>query len=354
MAELEQPIIIKKITKVEGGHHGGAWKVAYADFVTAMMAFFLLLWLLSSASDGQLNGIADYFTPTIGLKDEMGIGFDGGESNEVEDGSKKNTLTRPGIVMGQNPQGLKPGDPKKKATLDAPDGEEMLFQQRGRAIKEVLSRNGALSKFADNVLVTETPEGLKIQLMDSDKDSMFKPGGTALSDTGKILLGKMTDILQGMPNMISITGHTDSVPFTKRPDYSNWELSSERANAARRYMMEHGMIEERVAKVQGRADKEPLPDEAPEASKNRRIEIILLKHERIEVPQADRPALGGFLSEDRRSNDILQFEDNGGVPADAPKEPVEIPVNELQNRPNLLPQNDAQPTAPSDALQYKP
>ncbi len=356
MAELEQPIIIKKINKVEDGHHGGAWKVAYADFVTAMMAFFLMLWLLSSASDGQLEGIADYFTPTIGLQGEMGIGFDGGESNELEEGNKKNNLTRPGIVSGQPPQGIKPGTPKKRATIESPEGEDLLFQQRGRAIKEIMARNGDLNKFSDNVLVEQTPEGLKIQLLDTDKESMFKPGGTSLTKTGKTLLDKMTDIIRGLPNHVSITGHTDAVPFTARKNYSNWELSTERANAARRHMLARGMIDERVAKVQGRADKELLLQNDPKSAKNRRIEIILIRGSHIGASGEVSPvsAIGGVLPSENTRGDIINFEDAGAVPEGQENSVREIPAGDLDERPNLVPEDAGLDADPLDALQYTP
>jgi chemotaxis protein MotB len=322
MAELEQPIIIKKIIKNEGGHHGGAWKVAYADFVTAMMAFFLLLWLLSSASDGQLSGLADYFSPTIGLTGAMGIGFDGGDVNNMEDGTKKNDLSAPGIVAGQAPQGIKPDQPKKKAVIESPEAEDLLFQQRGRLLKEQLSE-GDFNKFSDNVVVKQTPEGLKIQLLDSDKVNMFEPGRIQLSDEGKLLLNKLVAIVRGMPNYISVTGHTDGTPFTARRNYSNWELSTERANAARRHMEYQGLEVDRIAKVQGRADKELYVPANPKDAKNRRIEIILLRGEYMVVPEADAPITGGFTPQITPKDDVLKFEDAGAnVMKEAPIAPA--------------------------------
>ncbi len=345
MAELEQPIIIKKITKNDAGHHGGAWKVAYADFVTAMMAFFLLLWLLSSASDGQLNGIADYFTPTIGITGAMGIGFEGGTDSDVEPGTKKNSLSAPGIVAGQAPQGIKPGEPKKKAVIESPEAEDLLFQQRGRAIEEQLA-TGDFDKFNDNVVVKQTPEGLKIQLLDSDKVNMFRPGQVFLSTDGKKLLARLVSVVQTMPNYVSLTGHTDGTPFKKRKDYSNWELSTGRANAARRYIEERGIEPERIAKVQGRADKDLYVPENPKDAKNRRIEIILLRGAHMVVPEADAPIVGGFLPNSAPKDDVLKFEDSGGkVMKEAPAAPAPAPSPAQSVTPSG--QMDA---APVDAL----
>lgn len=348
MAELDPPIIVKKIVKADDVPHGGAWKVAYADFVTAMMAFFLMLWLISAASNGALDleGIADYFTPTIGLKDSAGIGFEGGDSNEVEDGTKKNTLTRPGIVMGQTPQGIKVGQPKKRVVVESPEGEDLLFQQRGRAIKEMFSTDVMAGEYRDNVKVEQTPEGLKIQLLDSDKDNMFQPGNVKLTKMGKFLVERMTDIIRGMPNHIAVIGHTDAVPFKGRRNYSNWELSTGRANSARRYMMERGMLEERIGKIEGRADRELLLPETPKDAKNRRIEIILLRGSHLDYGTNTTP-LSGVLPVQDANPEILNFEDTG----------INDATREIKETPRTVPapgRPTAPPSSPSDALEYAP
>ncbi len=309
MAEVEQPIIIKKITIEEGGHHGGAWKVAYADFVTAMMAFFLLLWLLSSASDAQLQGIADYFSPTFGLKDSMGIGFEGGQTDNMEDGTRRNDKSAPGIVTGQMPQGIKPGKPQRRSVVESPEGEQMLFEQTASSISQITAQDKTLSDLGDNIMVEQTPEGLKIQIMDTDGRPMFHPGHTALTEAGQRIVARITEIIRGLPNHISITGHTDASAFRKRRNYSNWELSTERANSARRYMIRQGMLEERVAKVQGRADKELLLPNTPTHPKNRRIEILLLRGSHMVIPHMDRPAVHGVLPNSERRQEALEFED---------------------------------------------
>jgi chemotaxis protein MotB len=308
MAEVQQPIIIKKITVNAAAHHGGAWKVAYADFVTAMMAFFLLLWLLAVSSDASLQGIADYFTPTIGLKDSKGIGFEGGTTDELEEGTQRNTKSRPNLVNGQPPQGVKPLDPKKKVVIDSPDGESQLFEKSATAIEQAVKKDASLKDLGENLRMEQTPEGLKIQILDTEKDPMFMAGSVDLTDAGKRLIGKVGEVIKGMPNRLSITGHTDGVRFVSKTGMSNWELSSERANAARRYLSLQGMIEERMSKVQGRADKELLFAADPKNPKNRRIELLLLRGDYVNVPIEDNPA-GGLTPIQDQQNDTLSFED---------------------------------------------
>lgn len=293
MAEVEQPVIIKKIYRMEGGHHGGAWKVAYADFVTAMMAFFLLLWLLSTATDETLEGLAEYFTPTIGLKDQMGIGFEGGEA-PVEDGTKKSDRTPPGIVVGMTPQGPIPQDPQKKALIESTE-DANLFEKAQEDIKQAFESDPNLAEFKDNIVLEQTPEGLKIKLVDSDKENMFQPGSVELTPFGQRILLKMVPVIEQMPNRISIVGHTDAVPSSSATQ-TNWELSAERANSARRFFVRNGVLTERVAKIVGLADKELLLPDDPKNPKNRRIEVILLRGSHLNTSIMDMPAPRSLLS----------------------------------------------------------
>lgn len=344
MAELEQPLIIKKVYKLEGGHHGGAWKVAYADFVTAMMAFFLLLWLLSSASDAQLEGIAEYFTPTVGLKDSAGIGFRGGTA-PTDIGTKKDMLTPPGVVIGSQPQGPIPQDPEKEALIEATE-EANLFEKAEKAIKKALEEDPNLQEVRDNIMVEQTPEGLKIELMDSDKESMFKPGGAELSSFGKNILQRMLPVIEKMPNHISLTGHTDATPFPKGSSRSNWDLSTQRANAARRYLATIGMEGERPAKVVGRADRELLLPHEPKSPRNRRITVILLRGSHLFIPIEQQPATRELLSVPN-AQDIIDQEVEKEKEKLAPKP---------ENSP-LIPDSsgsDLRPQLPVDALETKP
>jgi chemotaxis protein MotB len=274
MADGEQPIIIKKIKKGGHGHHGGAWKVAYADFVTAMMAFFLLLWLLSSTPQEKLTGIAEYFTPTVGVRDEMGIGFEGGETIH-EDGSKKSDLAPPGIVLGSAPTGVIPTEGAADSQFD--EGEEQQkFDSVAEEIKQAFEQDAGLAQLKEHVIIDQTPEGLRIQIVDQNNRSMFASGSANLEPHAKIIISKISEIIKNMPNNLSVAGHTDSAAFN-RGGYTNWELSADRANSTRRFMLSVGTPERRFDRVQGKADKEPLDGEDPKSERNRRISIILLK-----------------------------------------------------------------------------
>ena len=275
MAEEQQPIIIKRIKKGGHGHHGGAWKVAYADFVTAMMAFFLLLWLLSATDEETKEGIAEYFTPTIGLRDSEGIGFEGGEKPTV-DGTKKDDMSPIGIVVGKQPQGPIPEKPDQDAMIEG-EAESKLFEKAEEQIKKALEEDPSLREFKDQIIVEQTPEGLKIEFLDLDKSPMFKPGGADLTLFGEKMLARMASIVVTLPNYISVTGHTDVSPLNEDKKYTNWELSADRANSARRYFLTTNMEAERVAKVVGMADKELLVKDDPRSARNRRISVILLR-----------------------------------------------------------------------------
>ncbi len=282
MAEIEQPIIIKKITIDGGGAHGGAWKVAYADFVTAMMAFFLLLWLLSSVPQDTKSGLAEFFTPTVGIKDSKGIGFQGGAS-PTDSGTRKSELTPVGIISGSPMTGQASQDPSKPAPVDAKEEGE-LFVSGAKDIKKAMEDDPSMRALRDNIVVEQSPEGLKIEITDSDKFQMFFPGKEDLSEYGRRVLKKMLPIIERMPNHISITGHTDASPFSGGAQYGNWELSTGRATAARRYLLSEGMYPERVGKVVGRASQELLIENDPKNPRNRRLTVILLRGSYVTTP----------------------------------------------------------------------
>ncbi len=286
----EQPIVVKRIKKVAGGHHGGAWKVAYADFVTAMMAFFLLLWLLSATSTAQKMGLAEYFTPTIGIKDSMGIGMKGG-LHSSEAGKSKNDLTEVGLVVGQVKQGdvaaaptsaKGESDPDAEATSKSEKAAESTedsetMQAAEQDIKQALDTQEELRDYKNNVLIQESPEGLKIDMIDDAKKPMFVPGGAVLTEVGKKVLDSMARLVAKTPNNIAIKGHTDSPNATQNPQYSIWELSADRANSARRMLSTTQLEPERVIKVEALADKELLVPQEPSSPRNRRITIIILR-----------------------------------------------------------------------------
>ncbi|MCE3006704.1 MAG: OmpA family protein [Rickettsiales bacterium] len=282
----KRPIIVKKIKKVAGGHHGGAWKVAYADFVTAMMAFFLMLWLISTTSQVTKQALADYFTPTSGIRGAMGIGFEGGQTISEDPGIKKRDSAPPNVVIGATPSGIIPENPEKISYTEA-EAESALFEKAQTSAKKELESDPTVQNFRENIFLEQTPEGLKIEIMDSDKYPMFIPGKPELTQAGQAVLSKLVPIIKQLPNYMTITGHTDASPLdNSNANYTNWELSGDRANAARRFFIKSGIEPERPKRVIGMADREPLDKEDPRNPKNRRITIIMLKGSHIALPEA--------------------------------------------------------------------
>ncbi len=304
----DQAIIIKKIKKGGGGHHGGAWKVPYADFVTAMMAFFLLLWLLSVTTPEQKMGLAEYFTPTIGIKDSMGIGQKGG-LHSSEAGKSKNDLTEVGLVVGQVKQGDVAAAPNAQKGENDPNAEDMSknekvadttedadeMQGAAQDIKQALDTDEELKEYKNNVVIQDTPEGLKIDMIDDAKKPMFVPGGAVLTDTGKKVLDTMARMVSKTPNNISIKGHTDSPSSTDNPQYSIWELSADRANSSRRMLATTQLEPERVVKIEALADKELLVPSEPTNPRNRRVTITILRGSYFRDPKA-MPTTRSLLS----------------------------------------------------------
>ncbi len=288
----KQPIIIKKIKKA-GGHHGGAWKVAYADFVTAMMAFFLLLWLLNVTSDEQRNAISNYFDPTHPKISEATSGAGGvmGGLSMTPKGAMATTVQTIAVspsmsVNARSTQksGEKPPSTVNKTTLEKAKEvlrkeEEKRFKAAQEQIKQAIESDPELKEFAKNLLVDMTPEGLRIQIVDSDGKPMFASGSAEMYPYMQKLTDKLAKIIQKLPNDISIRGHTDSVPYGKDAKYTNWELSSDRANSSRRVLLAAGVPLPRVNNVVGKADTDHLVPANPADPKNRRISIILLKEE---------------------------------------------------------------------------
>ncbi len=292
---------VRATVRSDFAYLGGAWKVAYADFVTAMMAFFLLLWLLATTSEETKEGLAEYFTPTIGIKDELGIGLDGGIS-QTDDGVKRSELAPPGIVEGRPQQGVTP-EVNKQSTIEGSE-DAKLFEQAEQEMRQAIESDPNLREFADNIIIEQTPEGLKLELRDSEDKPMFEPGSSTVSQFGKKILTAMVPLINKLPNHISITGHTDATPLN-REDYSNWELSSDRAQSARRFMIKNNLPEEKVAKIIGRAAQDLLDPQHPGSARNRRIEIILLKGSHLQIEDKYQAAPRA-LTTPPRPNDILK------------------------------------------------
>ena len=292
----KRPIIIKKIKKGGHGHHGGAWKVAYADFVTAMMAFFLLLWLLSSASKETLKGLSEYFTPTQGIKDSQGIGFDGGLTPNIK-GTAKGQMSDPAITSGHTPTGSVADNPEQRSQSES-DQDDNLFKEGASAIEQAFRSDEALKQYGDNVSVRQTPEGLRIDITDTDRYAMFERTSAVLTVHGQTILSKMAALIKKMPNYMAIAGHTDASPAeTGRAEYSNWELSADRAQSARRFLTKAGIEPERSKRVTGMADRELFTPNEPRGPKNRRIALTMLRGSHILIPDAALPTRQMIQSE---------------------------------------------------------
>ena len=321
----DQPVIIIRRKKKGGGHaghHGGAWKVAYADFVTAMMSFFLLLWLLNVTTDIQRKGIADYFAPASISKSESGSGgMFGGQTlssvgAEVSDKSQPSTQEVTIPTVGQGEEGDEEtkgasdgGDGKategkdaknpnnngdssagnstlsknEQAMVSAMKGEEEGFKQAEKVLKQAILSSPDLQAFANQIVIDRTPEGLRIQIIDRDKFSMFPSGGSVPYERGEALLAMIGKVISQLPNKISVTGHTDGTPFMAGSGRDNWTLSTSRANVSRELLVKAGVDETHVARVSGLADRDPfVPD--PKDPRNRRISIVLLRNSLAPAP----------------------------------------------------------------------
>ncbi|MDR3523359.1 MAG: flagellar motor protein MotB [Acetobacteraceae bacterium] len=358
-ADGKRPIIIKKEEVTEGGHHGGAWKVAYADFVTAMMAFFLLMWLLNATTDEQRRGLADYFSPMNPLSHgASGSGQPFGGKTPFETGEMVSDRGTMSVVEGRTNEQPTPEDAITETSMDhfvreqhegdgaksgaappnsgppnsgtasangmanpdagrvdpllrsSPDArvlalvgsktasaqaaltrasadaaavkaeqqrrEQVAFDAAAQQIREAIQGDKLLEDIASQISIDQTPEGLRIQLLDEDKRPMFALGSAEMVDRARELLVKMTPALMKLSEPISIAGHTDATPF-RSGGSSNWELSAERANATRRLLVEAGLPEGRIRSVTGNADRDLLLPADPMAAANRRIAILVLR-----------------------------------------------------------------------------
>jgi chemotaxis protein MotB len=269
--EIPPPIIVKKITVVAGGHHGGAWKVAYADFVTAMMAFFLLMWLLGATTEKQRKGIADYFTPTL-VKTRQGsagsYGLLGGESlTDVDNYQHRagQTGTKAMTIPRDATGGPKDGGTKAKRTA--------MLQAK---LQQKLQSSPSLAKLAKQVRMTMTPEGIRLDLMDDADFSMFRLGTTLLTPQATELIQAIAQSIAGEPNGLTVRGHTDSLQWKPGDPANNWSLSAGRAETTRQALMRFGVAEKRFRRIEGVADQEPLVQNAPADPRNRRMSILLM------------------------------------------------------------------------------
>lgn len=264
-----QPIIIKRKKVVQGdGHHGGAWKVAYADFVTAMMAFFLLMWLLNATTEEQRKGIADYFNPTIPVSRISGGGSDGlnGSSMFTEDTYAK---------MGTGgTRAVTIDTPKKEGSTTAADASAEEVAENLQNLRAELSEEA--KQLSEHLMIKMSPEGMVLEIIDSDSSPLFMVGSSNPTPLLQKLLTSISGSLDAFRNDIKIVGHTDSLQYRLDANYDNWNLSTDRANMIRKLLLDEGMMPSRLKEVSGRADTDPLAPNDPSASQNRRISIVIL------------------------------------------------------------------------------
>jgi chemotaxis protein MotB len=288
-----QPIVIKKVKKGGGhGHHGGAWKIAYADFVTAMMAFFLLMWLLGSTTKGDLKGIQDYFSTPLA----MALSANGSSSSDsasvIRGGGEDITRTTGEIRRAQV-------DPHSLADELKRFNENQARRIRAR-LEESIERNPRLRELRSQVRMDVTADGLRIQIVDDQNRPMFDSGSAVVKPYMRELLGEIARVLNEVDNRITLSGHTDSAPFSAgERGYSNWELSADRANASRREMLAGGMDERKILRVVGLAAVVPYDTSAPAAAVNRRISIVVMN------PLAEKRVLAGS---ELQAGDVETFE----------------------------------------------
>jgi chemotaxis protein MotB len=271
------PIIVKKVTVVAGGHHGGAWKVAYADFVTAMMAFFLLLWLLGATTEKQRKGLADYFTPTLVKLRQESAGSNGllGGSSITDADNYPNRAGQTGNRAMTIPRDAR-GGPK--------EGGERIRQVQAmqQRLAARLAGDARLARLARQVRMVDTAQGIRIDLVDDADFAMFQLGTTVLTTEASRLLEAIGMVVASEAGNLSIRGHTDALPWRgigggRAPAANNWSLSAGRAEATRQELLRHGIAETRFRRIEGVAEREPLVRDNPQDPRNRRISILLMR-----------------------------------------------------------------------------
>ena len=320
--------IVKREDHVAHASHGGAWKVAYADFITALMAFFLVLWLINATTEDQRKGLADYFSPTnLFSHNSSGTGqpfgghtaFDKGalvsDRGAVQDLNQTDTpihprdphnpddnTTGPARVQPPPPVQIerrtrapapKSEGPSPNQSVNAQQGqqqqEQKSFQNAAETIRQALARDKSLGEFSKHLTIDLTPRGLRIQLLDTQSEPMFALGSAQPNQLARALLNKITPVLMKLPEPVAIDGYTDAAPYPG-PAMTNWELSTERANAARRMLVEAGLPERHLREVTGHADQDLLLPADPLAAANRRISITILRTAPASTPSTAPPS----------------------------------------------------------------
>ncbi len=288
--EEARPIIVKRIKKVAGGHHGGAWKIAYADFVTAMMAFFLLMWLLGSTAKGNLQGIAEYFqTP---LKVAMAGGDGSGDSSSLIKAGGTDLTAAEGQQKKSDAEKNSKNYDLKAAEAELALGDVARLKALKAKIEAAIESNPTLKQYKKQLLLDMTTDGLRIQMVDEQNRPMFASAKADLQPYTREILQQIGQALNGVPNRISLSGHTDAQLYSSGDrGYSNWELSADRANASRRELIAGGMDESKVLRVVGLSSAVLFDKKDPLNPINRRISIIVMNKKAEETASQD----GGLI-----------------------------------------------------------
>ncbi|QNK02198.1 flagellar motor protein MotB [Dyella telluris] len=327
------PIIIRRVKKAAHGHHGGAWKVAYADFVTAMMAFFLVMWLIGAGTRQQRAAISEYFknpsmTPGTATMAPPGQAGPGGASNSmIKLGGAMDMSHGP----GKDTKGVAASADPKEIEKEARKQERARLEELMQQLQAAIESSQALEPFKDQLLLDITPEGLRIQIVDKQNRPMFDTGSAQLRPYTTKILEELASFINRVPNRISLSGHTDDAPYTSDHQYSNWELSADRANAARRSLLSGGLTEDKIARVVGLASSVPFDRVNPGDPINRRISIIVMNRqaeaaslsqesgpEEMKVPTAPLPTVTPVAAAAPAIITVAPAEPDGAGHADAP------------------------------------
>ncbi len=273
-----QPIIVKRVKKGGHGAHGGAWKIAYADFVTAMMAFFLLMWLLGSTTKGDLQGIADHFNQPVKVSL---LGGDGtGNSDSIITGGGEDLSKSAGRVDGGDAERAQKEVGLQMAKTEARRQDELRIDMLQKKVQELIANNPALKEFGNQIQIERTPDGLLIQIFDAQNRPMFDVGSAIVKPYMRDLLRPIGLALVDVENRIVLSGHTDATPYGSGDrGYSNWELSADRANASRRELVAGGLPDDKLVRVEGLASSRLLNSREPTAPANRRISLLVMTKE---------------------------------------------------------------------------
>ncbi|WP_341678888.1 flagellar motor protein MotB [Niveibacterium sp. SC-1] len=318
MAEsTQQPIVIKKIRKGGAGGHGGAWKIAYADFVTAMMAFFLLMWLLGSTTQSDLKGISDFFnTP---LKIAMQGGRGSGDATSLVQGGGDDLTRSVGQVANADYEDTKRRLPHAKVTPpDIERAERQRFQEVKQRLEAMIEASPVLRQFKNQLLLDITSEGLRIQIIDEKNRPMFDSGASTLKPYTREILHAIAQVLNEMENRVSISGHTDATPYAGgNRGMGNWELSADRANACRRELTVGGLDDDRVARVVGLSSTVPLDPSDLFSASNRRISIVVLNRKAEEALSRSRKTVD--VTSGRETSGAAATQDTAGAQAEPAK-----------------------------------